>query len=111
MNTASSTVVASSQTDKLSQMDIKHQESSLGCSHINLGFTQSFLYLFFVGPYNLLQFPTINSIISFQVSESAAFKEVTLEKCVNETWKHWLMEETQGSKYIQTGEEQDTNSK
>jgi hypothetical protein len=47
----------------------------------------------------------------FQVSESTVFKEITLEKCVNETWKQWLMEETQGSQYIQTGEEWDINSK
>jgi hypothetical protein len=41
---------------------------------------------------------------SFKVSESAVFNEVTLEKCVNESWKHWLMEETQGSKCVQTEE-------
>ncbi|XP_033609241.1 N-acetyltransferase 9-like protein isoform X3 [Cryptotermes secundus] len=56
------------------------------------------------------------SILMFQkmgfvkISESAVFKEVTLEKCVNETWRHWLMAETQGSQYIQTGEEEDIKS-
>jgi hypothetical protein len=41
---------------------------------------------------------------SFKVSESAVFKEVTLEKRVSEDWKQWLMEETQGSECVQTGE-------
>jgi hypothetical protein len=44
-------------------------------------------------------------MVYFQVSESAVFKEVTLEKCVSETWKRWLMGETQGSQCIQTGED------
>lgn len=39
----------------------------------------------------------------FKVSESAVFKEVTLEKCVDGNWKHWLMEQTQESKCVQTG--------
>jgi len=47
----------------------------------------------------------INSIILFQVSESAVFNEITLEKYVDENWKHWLKEETQESKYIQNEEE------
>jgi predicted transcriptional regulator len=51
------------------------------------------------------QCPTITCHNSFQVSESAVFQEVTLEKSADETWKQWLKEETQGSKYIQTGEE------
>ncbi|KDR14922.1 N-acetyltransferase 9 isoform X2 [Zootermopsis nevadensis] len=38
-----------------------------------------------------------------RVSESAVFKEVTLEKCVDGNWKHWLMEQTQESKCVQTG--------
>jgi hypothetical protein len=46
----------------------------------------------------------INSIILFQVSESAVFNEITLEKYVDENWKHWLKEETQESKYIQDEE-------
>jgi hypothetical protein len=47
----------------------------------------------------------INSIISFQVSESAVFNEITLEKYVDEKWKHWLKEETQESECIQNEEQ------
>jgi hypothetical protein len=69
-------------------------------------FILKYLFLFFIGPYDRHSLiPTISAIIFFQVSESTVFKEVTLEKRVNETWKQWLMEETQGSQYIQTGEE------
>ncbi|XP_069701577.1 N-acetyltransferase 9-like protein [Periplaneta americana] len=39
-----------------------------------------------------------------KVSESAVFKEITLEKQVDENWKLWLKEETQGSKCIVTEE-------
>jgi hypothetical protein len=47
----------------------------------------------------------INSTISFQVSESAVFNEITLEKYVDENWKQWLKEETQESECIQNGGE------
>lgn len=36
-----------------------------------------------------------------KVSESAVFNEITLEKYVDEKWKHWLKEETQESECIQ----------
>ena len=86
MNLETLTMNESSHTDNLTQMKTLNMKNC----HFTLSFQQLLL---------------INSIILFQVSESAVFNEITLEKYVDENWKHWLKEETQESKYIQNEEE------
>jgi hypothetical protein len=80
------TMNGSSHTDKLTLMKTQNMKNYLlECCHLHW--------------FQLLL--VINSIISFQVSESAVFNEITLEKYVDEKWKHWLKEETQESECIQ----------
>jgi len=86
MNLETLTVNESNHTDNLTQ---KKTQNMKNC-HFTLWF-----------PLLLV----INSLILFQVSESTVFNEITLEKYVDENWKHWLKEETQESKYIQNEEE------
>ena len=86
MNLETLTVNESRHTDNLTQMKTLNMK--------NCHFTLSFQLLH-----------VINFTILFQVSESSVFNEITLEKYVDENWKHWLKEETQESKYIQNEEE------
>lgn len=79
------TVHESSHTDKLTQMKTQNMKKSF---------------------YSLVSAAPCNKYIIFlQVSESAVFNEITLEKYADENWKQWLKEETQESEYIQNEEE------
>lgn len=86
MNLEILTVNESSHTNKLTKMKTQNMKNC----HFKLWFQLLLV---------------INSIILFQVSESAVFNEITMEKYVDENWIHWLKEETQESKYIQNEEE------